>query len=49
MAASLAKLESIVEIARAEQTSLGDNLRMLILSDHIRAGELPEALLIVTW
>ncbi|WP_432201865.1 DEAD/DEAH box helicase family protein [Erythrobacter sp. W53] len=41
LASSLAKLESIETIARAEQASLGDKLRMVILSDHIRAGELP--------
>lgn len=41
MASSLAKLTSIEEIARAEHQSLGAGLRMLVLSDHIRAGELP--------
>lgn len=41
MASSLAKLDSIAEIARAEHASLGAELRMVILSDHIRAGELP--------
>ena len=41
MTASLAKLESIAMIARAEREALGDDLRMVILSDHIRAGELP--------
>lgn len=41
MASSLAKLESIVDIAKAEQDTLGDDLRMVVLSDHIRAGELP--------
>lgn len=41
MASSLAKLESIAEIADAEDRSLGEALRMVILSDHIRAGELP--------
>ncbi|MEM7666289.1 MAG: DEAD/DEAH box helicase family protein [Pseudomonadota bacterium] len=41
LASSLAKLESITAIARAEQASLGDNLRMVVLSDHIRAGEMP--------
>ena len=43
LAASLAKLDSIAEIARAEQASLGDDLRMVVLSDHIRAGELPRS------
>jgi hypothetical protein len=41
LASSLAKLGSIVEIARAEEANLGSALRMVILSDHIRAGELP--------
>jgi superfamily II DNA or RNA helicase len=41
MASSLSKLESIVAIARAEQASLGPELRMVVLSDHIRLGELP--------
>lgn len=41
LASSLAKLGSIAEIARAEHASLGPGLRMVILSDHIRAGELP--------
>lgn len=39
--ASLAKLESVTAIVRAESASLGDGLRMVVLSDHIRAGELP--------
>lgn len=41
MAASLAKLESIAEIARTEDAALGQSLRMVVLSDHIRIGELP--------
>lgn len=41
LASSLAKLGSIADIARAEEASLGSALRMVILSDHIRAGELP--------
>lgn len=41
MAASLAKLDSIGEIARAEDASLGERLRMVVLSDHVRASELP--------
>lgn len=41
MASSLAKLESVAEIARTEHRSLGEHLRMVVLSDHIRAGELP--------
>jgi superfamily II DNA or RNA helicase len=41
MTSSLAKLDSIVAIARAETGTLGADLRMVVLSDHIRAGELP--------
>lgn len=41
MTASLAKLESIIAIAKAETSALGADLRMVVLSDHIRAGELP--------
>jgi superfamily II DNA or RNA helicase len=41
MSSSLAKLDSIVTIARAETGALGNDLRMVVLSDHIRAGELP--------
>ena len=41
MTASLAKLASIIAVARAETTALGADLRMVVLSDHIRAGELP--------
>lgn len=41
MTASLAKLDSIERIAHAERRSLGDDLRMVVLSDHIRADELP--------
>ena len=41
MSSSLGKLESIVAIARAEAATLGDDLRMVVLSDHIREGELP--------
>ena len=43
IAASPAKLDSIVEIAGAESASLGEGLRMVVLSDHLRAGELPQA------
>ncbi len=42
LALSLVKLESITAIAEAEAASLGDDLRMVVLSDHIRAGELPK-------
>lgn len=41
MASNLAKLDSIADIARAETAALGDDLRMVVLSDHVRAGELP--------
>jgi superfamily II DNA or RNA helicase len=41
MAGSLGKIDSIVHIAAAESASLGKRLRMVILADHIRAGELP--------
>jgi superfamily II DNA or RNA helicase len=41
MTSSLAKMDSIVTIARAETAALGADLRMVVLSDHIRAGELP--------
>ncbi|MEL7447030.1 MAG: DEAD/DEAH box helicase family protein, partial [Pseudomonadota bacterium] len=43
LASSLAKLRSIADIAKAEQESLGERLRMVVLSDHIRAGELPRS------
>lgn len=43
MAGSVAKLHSIIAIARAESDNLGNQLRMVILSDHVRAGELPRA------
>jgi hypothetical protein len=40
MAGSLAKLDSIADIARAEAQNLGADLRMVILTDHVRGGEL---------
>jgi hypothetical protein len=43
MANSVAKLDSIVEIARSEAEALGNGLRMVVLTDHVRAGELPRA------
>lgn len=43
LASSLAKLDSIGAIAAAERRNLGDALRMVVLSDHIRAGELPRS------
>jgi Type III restriction enzyme, res subunit len=42
LASSLGKIESICEIAAREHASLGEALRMVVLSDHIRAGELPK-------
>ncbi|HEX4847717.1 MAG TPA: DEAD/DEAH box helicase family protein [Novosphingobium sp.] len=41
MAGSLAKLDSIAAIAAAEAAALGGALRLLVLSDHVRAEELP--------
>jgi len=38
---SLGKLNSILEIAKAEYTSLQENLRLVILSDYIRKESLP--------
>ena len=43
MAGSLAKLDSIVGIVRAEAAALGSGLRMVILSDHVRAGDFSRA------
>lgn len=43
MSGNLAKLDSIAEIARAEAESLGAELRMVVLSDHVRAGDLPDS------
>jgi superfamily II DNA or RNA helicase len=42
LASSLGKMKSICEIATQEHNALAENLRMVILSDHIRAGELPK-------
>ncbi len=42
LASSLGKMQSICEIADSERSVLGDGLRMVVLSDHIRAGELPK-------
>lgn len=41
LSASLAKLDSIRSIVASESATLGKGMRMVILSDHIRAGELP--------
>lgn len=43
LAASRGKLDSIVEIAQAEQNNLGDDLRLVILTDYIRKQDLPKA------
>ncbi|MFA5965947.1 MAG: DEAD/DEAH box helicase family protein [Sphingomonas sp.] len=43
MAGCIAKLDSIADIVRREAEDLGDALRMVILTDHIRAGDLPRA------
>jgi superfamily II DNA or RNA helicase len=40
MSGNLAKLDSIAAIAAAEADNLGAALRMVILTDHVRAGEL---------
>ncbi len=42
VAGSVAKMDSIVEIARTEASALGGDLRMVILSDRVRANELPK-------
>jgi len=44
LAGSIAKFESIASIARAEAQTMGAALRMVILCDHVRGGELPRAL-----
>lgn len=41
VASSLAKLNSISEIAKAEYGNLGDDLRMVVLTDYVRAADLP--------
>ncbi|KWV92722.1 DEAD/DEAH box helicase family protein [Erythrobacter sp. YT30] len=43
LASSLGKMQSICEIAQTEQAFLRYRLRMAVLSDHIRAGELPKS------
>jgi superfamily II DNA or RNA helicase len=40
MAGSLAKLDSIIAIAKEDALNLGPELRMVILTDHVRRGEL---------
>ncbi len=42
MAGSLAKFDSIKAIAEAEARNLSDRLRMVILSNHVRAADLPK-------
>ncbi|MFA6113325.1 MAG: DEAD/DEAH box helicase family protein [Sphingomonas sp.] len=41
MANSIAKLDSIVAIARSEAAALGDRLRMVVLIDLVRESDLP--------
>ncbi|WP_457310239.1 DEAD/DEAH box helicase family protein [Sphingomonas sp. UYAg733] len=41
VAGSIAKLGSVIEIARCEVAALGDDLRMVVLADHVRAGDMP--------
>lgn len=43
LAGSLSKLDSIVEITKAETEALGDDLRMVVLTDYIRKAALPNA------
>lgn len=43
IANSSAKLDSIVAIARSEALALGERLRMVVLTDFVRAGDLPGA------
>lgn len=43
LASSIEKLKSIAAIARAEEEALGEALRMVVLTDHVRAGELPRS------
>ncbi len=42
LTASAGKLESIVAIVRRGSESLGERLRMVILTDFIRAGDMPD-------
>ncbi len=44
LAGSTGKLASIVEIAQAEVEAMGNRLRLAILTDHVRAAELPRKL-----
>ncbi len=41
IAGSIAKLGSVIEIARCEVAALGEDLRMVVLADHVRAGDMP--------
>lgn len=43
IAGDRAKLGSIVAITRAEVAARGSGLRLVVLTDHIRAGELPRS------
>jgi hypothetical protein len=42
LAGNLGKIDSIVEIARSEADALGDELRMVVLADYVRAADLPK-------
>ncbi len=43
LAGSNAKLASVTDILRAESASLSEDLRMAVLTDHVRAAELPRS------
>ena len=43
MAGCVAKIDSIARIAQAEAETLGADLRMVVLTDHVRAGALARA------
>lgn len=43
MAGDRAKIGSIGAIVQAESRNMGESLRMVILADHVRAGELPKS------
>jgi superfamily II DNA or RNA helicase len=43
LSSSISKLDAIVDITRMENEALGDELRLVILSDYIRKSELPQS------
>lgn len=43
LAASINKLDSVLQIVRLESSSLGEQLRMVILTDYIRQSMLPKS------